>query len=117
MLAIFCLRLAAGMLAAYCCSRRDRSIRAFFRTHFLTALALTALAAVFLRDIAGLWLWLTLASLGLLTVLGSMVWMLENAPGGQRLVILTPFVAILALLQAGYWVREEGEPGGSSPTI
>jgi len=74
------------------------------------ALGLTALAAAFLRDSADVWLWLTLTSVMALAALGSMVWMLDGAPGGRVLMLLTVPLALLALGQAGYCVRDEGEP-------
>jgi hypothetical protein len=110
MLAIFCLRLTSGMLACLLLLSAAQVNPRFFRTHFLTALGLTALAAVFLRDVAGPWLWTTLAGVLVLTALGSMAWMLEGAPGGQVWTLATVPLALSALLQTGYCVREQGEP-------
>jgi hypothetical protein len=81
----------------------------FFRTHFLTALGLTALAAVFLREVADTWLWITLVAALVLAALGSMVWMLEGAPGGQAWTLAALPLTLLALGQAGYCLREQGE--------
>jgi hypothetical protein len=110
MLSIFCLRLASGLLAALLLLSPGQVNPRFFRTHFLTALGLTAVAAAFLRDVADLWLWLTLAGAMALATLGSMSWMLEGAPGGRALMPLTCGVLLLALGQTGYQVRPEGEP-------
>src|SRR5580765_2344389 len=110
MLAIFALRLASGMLAALLLLSAAQVNPRFFRTHCLTALALTALAAVFLRDDADLWLWITLAGIMTLTALGSMSWMLEGAPGGRMLTALAVPVSLLGLMQAGYCVKSQGEP-------
>jgi len=110
MLAIFCLRLASGMLACLFLLSPAQVNPRFFRTQFLTALALTALAAVFVRDDANLWLWMSLGGVMVLTALGSMVWMLDGAPGGRTLLMLATPLAILALGQTGYCVRAEGEP-------
>jgi hypothetical protein len=83
MLASFCLRLAAGMLAALLLLPAGQVNPRFFRTHFLTALGLTAVAAVFLRDAATPWLWLALAGAVAGCFIGSMVWSLDGAPGGR----------------------------------
>src|SRR4051812_1820314 len=110
MLAIFCLRLASGMLACLFLLSPSQVNPRFFRTHFLTALGLSAVAAVFVRDAANLWLWLTLGAVLLLTTLGSMVWMLEGAPGSRLLLILATVLALVALGETGYCVRAQGEP-------
>src|SRR5437764_6687211 len=102
MLAIFCLRLAAGLLAALLLLSPAQVNPRFFRTHFLTALALTAVAAVSLWDMADVWLWLLLAAAMTLSAVGSMVWMLEDAPGGQLLMWLTLPILLAALGLAGY---------------
>src|ERR1700731_1760726 len=85
MFAIFCLRLAAGMLTALVLLSPAQVNPRFFRTHCLTALALTAVAAVFLRDVADLWSWTVLGTAMALASLGSMAWMFEGAPGGPSL--------------------------------
>jgi hypothetical protein len=110
MLSVFCLRLASGMMSCLLLLSASQVNPRFFRTHFLTALGLTALAAVFLRQVADFWLWLTLIALLLSAALGSMVWLLEGAPGGQVWTLTTISLSVLALGQAGYCVREQGEP-------
>jgi hypothetical protein len=110
MLAIFCLRLACGMLACLLILPAASLNPRFFRTHFLTALGLTCVAMLFLHDIASPVLSITLATAVGLTVLGSMSWMLENAPGGRALLVLAVLAELLALPQAGYAVRAVGEP-------
>jgi hypothetical protein len=109
MLALFCLRLAGGMLACLLLLSPARVNPRFFRTHFLTALGLTVLAAVGLRDTAGLWLWLALAAVLGLSFLGSVVWLLEGAPGGRVLIYLTVPALAAALVLAG-----QGR-GGAAP--
>ncbi|HTU16522.1 MAG TPA: hypothetical protein VMG10_00540 [Gemmataceae bacterium] len=96
-LAVFVLRLAAGMIGCLLLlpsgrlrssARQDINPR-FFRTHFLTALALAGLALLCVRDSAD---WLLLSELGTAMVLafvGSLVWGLEGAPGGRTLIVLT----------------------------
>src|SRR5204863_2856612 len=104
MLAIFCLRLAAGLLAALLLLSPAQVNPRFFRTHFLTALALTAAAAVFLRQATDGWLWLLLAAAMVLSAAGSVVWMLEDSPGGRWLIAATPPVLVAALAVAGYQI-------------
>jgi hypothetical protein len=110
MLAIFCLRLAAGLVSMLILLPAAQVNPRFFRTHFLTALALTAVAAVFLRETADFWLWLLLAAAILCSALGSMVWMLEGAPGGRGLIALTAPILLAALGVAGCEVRDQAEP-------
>jgi hypothetical protein len=110
MLAIFCLRLALGLIACLLLLSPAQVNPRFFRTHFLTTLGLTAVAAVFLRDSADLWLWLLLAGVAALSALGSMSWMLEGAPGGRMLMVLTVPPLFGALVLAGHDLRAQGEP-------
>lgn len=97
MLAIFALRLAAGMIACLLLlpsgrsrnpARQDINPR-FFRTHFLTALGLAGLALACVRDSSD---WQILAWLGsalVLAFVGSLIWGLEGAPGGRTFIVLT----------------------------
>jgi hypothetical protein len=102
LLAVFCLRLALGMLACLLLLRpdlggaprpasptTDRVQPGFWRTHFLVALGLLSLAAVWLggEAPAGL-LALLIAGAGL-AFAGSVVWSLERAPLGRTLIVLT----------------------------
>lgn len=96
MLAVFALRLAIGMLACLMLLPSAIINPRFFRTHFLTALALAGVALACVRDEAdGLTLTLLGAALGLAFV-GSLVWGLEGAPGGRAFLVLT----VLALAGA-----------------
>jgi hypothetical protein len=110
MLAIFCLRLALGLMAALLLLSPVQVHPRFFRTHFLTTLGLSAVAAVGLHGTADLWLWLLLAAVMVLAALGSMSWMLEGAPGGKALIVLTLPPLFAALVLAGYTLHDEGEP-------
>jgi hypothetical protein len=101
MLAVFCLRLACGLLTALLLLHPTQINPRFFRTHFLTALGLTAVAAVFLRDTADAWLGAALAAALLLAFLGSVAWHLDRAPGGRLLIGLSVPVFLAALLLAG----------------
>jgi hypothetical protein len=105
MLAVFCLRLAAGLLACLPLLPAAEVNPRFFRTHFLTALGLTALAVLFLHDSAGPWLWLALAGAALLAFAGSVVWHLEGAPGGRAMILLSVPVSAAALLLGGEATR------------
>lgn len=89
MLAVFALRLAAGMIGCLLLLPSHVINPRFFRTHFLTALALAGLALLCVRDRAEgpLLIWLG-ASLGL-AFIGSLVWGLEGAPGGRVFIVLT----------------------------
>src|SRR5208283_3053511 len=85
MLAIFCLRMACGLVGALLLLSPAQINPRFFRTHFLTALGLCALAALFLGETADNWLWVALGSAMLLSFLGSVAWHVEGAPGGRTL--------------------------------
>jgi hypothetical protein len=121
MLAVFCLRLAAGLLGCLLLLKGDtgrgpRSPEAadrvgfkFYRTHFLTALGLACGAALVVRDSAPAGLMAVLIGGMALCVAGSVVWALEGAPGGRVLVVLAPTALAAALV----WLeilRESPEP-------
>jgi hypothetical protein len=97
MFAIFCLRLACGLLGCLPLLSPAQVNPRFFRTHFLTALGLCVVALVLLHASASLALWLTLAAAIVLTFLGSIVWLLEGAPGSRWLLALA-LPAVLAAL-------------------
>jgi hypothetical protein len=89
MLAVFSLRLAAGMVGCLLLLPPTLINPRFFRTHFLTALALACLALLWVRDTAE-WPLLTLLGVAMgLAFVGSLVWGLEGAPGGRALIVLT----------------------------
>jgi hypothetical protein len=96
-LVVFCLRLAAGLLACLLTITSAQVNPRYYRTHFLTALGFTGLALAFAWETAG-WPVLALLVAGLgLALLGSLSWALEGAPGGRVLVVLTPLVLGTAL--------------------
>ncbi len=119
MLALFCLRLAAGLLACLlllspssAAGPRPLVSPRFYRTHFLTVLALACAALLLLRDSAS---WPVLAALGAalgLAFLGSLSWSLEGAPGGTALLVL----ALLALL-AGLALHETAPPASPARAL
>jgi hypothetical protein len=97
MLGIFALRLACGMIGCLLLLSPAQVNPRFYRTHFLTALGLAAVALIFLWDNLDPWLGSFLgASLGL-ALLGSMAWMLEGAPAGRTLIVLAATALALAL--------------------
>jgi hypothetical protein len=103
MLAVFCLRLAAGMLACLLILPAHLVNPRYFRTHFLTALGLTGLAWLFLGPAPPWAAWPLRLLLGAAVVLafaGSFSFALEGAPGGKTLIALTTLTLVGAL---GLW--------------
>ena len=101
MLALFCLRLACGMVGSLLLLSPAQLNPRFYRTHFLTALGLTALAAAAAWEAVAGWLAAALAAALLLALLASITWSLEEAPGGYALIVFTTLAlaAALALLE------------------
>jgi hypothetical protein len=97
MLAIFALRLATGLIASLLLLNPAQVNPRFYRTHFLTGLGLTAVAIVFLWDTADADLGWALGAASGLALLGSIVWMLERAPAGRTLTVLTAMALAVAL--------------------
>lgn len=78
----------------------------FYRVHFLTALGLLVVVALFTGDmadsVAAVSFWLILATSGLACVIGSIVWHLDKEPGGRFIVWMTPVFLLSCLsLQRG----------------
>jgi hypothetical protein len=96
MLAIFCLRLACGLIGSLVLFSPRLVNPRFYRVHFLTTLGLTAVAVVLLREMSGVWVWTAGASM-ILAFVGSLVWSLEGTPGGRILIGLT-FAALVGTL-------------------
>lgn len=107
MLAIFCLRLASGLLGALWLLSPSQVNPRFYRTHFLTALGLAAVALLLLRDQADLALGTALGGSMLLAFSGSVAWSLDRAPAGRSLIVLTTLGLVTALGLA----RTTEEPG------
>ncbi len=100
MLALFCLRLAGGMLASLLLLRPAQINPRFYRVHFLTALTLMVVAAYFLREGADTVTWIALgAGIGL-SFLGSLAWSLDKAPGGVTLIVGATTASVVALLHS-----------------
>lgn len=105
-LAVFALRLAAGMIGCLLLLPSTTINPRFFRTHFLTALALAGLALACVRDSAETPLLIWLGSALVLAFVGSMVWGLEGAPGGRAFIVLTT----LALAGSLIWLEMATSP-------
>jgi hypothetical protein len=100
MLAVFCLRLAAGMLGCLLLLPARRINQRFYRTHFLTALGLACAAWLSLPEGPDFLVWpvrLTMAASLVLTFGGSFVWSLEGAPAGRALIVLSALTLAGAL--------------------
>jgi hypothetical protein len=110
MLAVFCLRLAAGMMGCLLPLAPAQVPPRFYRTHFLTALGLAALSLWLLWGGAGWPLRALLGGGAALAFAGSVVWWLEGAPGGRLLIGLTTLALIVGLLWCETVMRHEGEP-------
>lgn len=97
MLAVFCLRLALGMLASLVLLKPKVMHPRFFRTHFVTALGLTVVAAVSSWDSPGR---IAIIFAVVLTLLGSLTWIFDRPPAGWTLLGLSliAMTASLALL-------------------
>jgi hypothetical protein len=89
MLAVFCLRLAFGMLACLLLLPATQIHPRFYRTHFLTALGLTALAFWGAWDANDMVIRGLIGGAAALSLLAAVVWSLEGAPGGRTLIVLT----------------------------
>jgi hypothetical protein len=111
MLATFALRLACGLIGSLVLLPPAQVNPRFYRTHFLTALGLGAVAGMFLWDRADAGLWWCLGSALVLALEGSVVWMLEGAPGGRTLIFLTGGALALALGLADAAAKEGAELG------
>jgi len=97
MLAVFGLRLAVGMLACLLLLTPSQIQPRFYRTHFLTVLGLATLALVFVWETATGWTGPLLLAGVALAFAGSVVWFLEDAPGGQSLIVLTTLALACSL--------------------
>jgi hypothetical protein len=110
MLSPFCLRLATGLIGSLLLLNPAQVNPRFFRTHFLVALGLSAVALVFswsdgLAAVIVLGLGLALA------FAGSLVWSLEGAPAGRVLNAVT-FVDLLAALVLVEWAEARPDDVG-----
>jgi hypothetical protein len=106
MAAIFCLRLAVGLIAALALLSPAQVNPRFYRAQLWIALGLSVAAGVFVRHTANAILWAALASSVVLAFAGSMVWALEGAPCGRTLIALTG-LALTINLGLAEWNRDD----------
>src|SRR5947209_6808308 len=108
MLGDFCLRLACGLVCSLLLLSPAQINPRFFRVHFLTVLCLTAVAAIFLREVADLWAWGALGAGSAFAFLGALSWSVDKAPGGQSLIVLTSLSVLVALTRCALLTASEG---------
>jgi hypothetical protein len=113
MLALFALRLAAGMLVALLALIPSQINPRFYRVQYLTGFGLAALAGFFtrgllFRDLAGAWLGVLLAASLLMGFLGSVIWSLRNAPGARAVGVFSALL-FTATLGAAEWANAANE--------
>ena len=109
MIAIFCLRLAAGLMAAPLILSPAQVNPRFFRAQNWIALGLTIGVAIFAREFAPPMLWLTLGISMALAFIGSVIWALEGAPGGRWVLALLA-VNLAATLVLAEWSQNNVGP-------
>jgi hypothetical protein len=97
MVAIFCLRLAVGLMAALALLSPAQINPRFFRAQCWIVLGLTLAAAVFARDFAPTSVWVTLGISLTLALAGSVIWALEGAPGGRMVIALAGLALAVSL--------------------
>lgn len=105
----FCLRLAAGLILMLPILNPALIPPRFYRVHFLTALGLLAVVGILFFESATLGFWLTYAAAVLGCVIGSIIWHLDEAPGGRLSVLLTPIALTACLIQGGMLQRPDGD--------
>lgn len=108
MAATFCLRLACGLIVVLPLLWTTQVPPRFYRVQFLTALGLLAVVAFFLRETTCWVFWASFGVSALLCFVGSIVWHLDEAPGGRLLIWLTPPALMACLLAATL-----GQTGGA----
>jgi hypothetical protein len=104
MISVFCFRLALGMLSSLWLLPAPKMHPRFFRTHFLTVLALTVVAGWMVRvtpetshDALENSRWIAWAT-AFGALLGAIAWMFEKPPGGWLLVALCSIGCLTALM-------------------
>jgi hypothetical protein len=99
MLGNFCLRLACGLICSLLLLSPHQINPRFYRTHFLTVLGLTVVAALFLREAADAVTWICLAGGVTCAFAGALAWSLEKPLGGKTLIVLDALCLIVALIK------------------
>ncbi|HZZ78478.1 MAG TPA: hypothetical protein VFE62_08165 [Gemmataceae bacterium] len=105
----FCLRLAAGLILMLPILNPSVIPPRFYRVHFLTALGLLAVVGILFHDTATLGFWLIYGVAALACIAGSIVWHLDEAPGGIITVIVTPIVLTACLVYGGMLARGDAD--------
>ncbi len=105
MAATFCLRLAAGLILMLPILPLAAMPPRFCRVHFLTALGLLAVVGILIHEEATFAFWLMYGAAATGCVIGSIVWHLDEAPGGNVAVFLTPIALAVCLIDGGMLVR------------
>ena len=100
MIALFCLRLAFGLIAALLVLSSSQVPPRFFRVQYLIVLGLLVVAAFFLRDVAELSLWLLIGGAMAVAFIGSIIWHIEGNPG-RGVVLLGALAALGGVLLLG----------------
>lgn len=111
MVAAFCLRLAAGLLLMLPILPAAQIPPRFYRVHFLTGLGLLAVVVVFFFEQADALFWGFFAAAALGCFVGSIVWHLDEAPGGVWAAWLTPVAMTACLIYGGMLERGGDETG------
>src|SRR5260370_33641937 len=97
MLTTFCLRLACGMIGSLLLLSRAEVNPRFYRTHYLIAGGLLAVAAMSAGSGINAGLWWTLGAAALLACLGSILWAIQGNPGSPVIGIASGLVVRTAL--------------------
>ena len=100
MIAIFCLRLAFGLIAALLVLAPSQVPPRFFRVQYLTALGLLAVSGFFLYDLATWPVWLLLGGAMTVAFTGSIIWHINNNPG-QAVILFLAVATLLGMLIVG----------------
>jgi hypothetical protein len=101
------LRLAAGLLLMLPILPTAYVPPRFLRVHFLTALGLLVVAGLFLHGDGNTMFWVLFGVGGSCCLIGSIVWHLEDHPGGAALNWLTPLLLTACMIQGGRLQRGE----------
>lgn len=98
---MFCLRLAAGLIWMLPIVSFAPIPPRFFRVHYLTGVGLLTVAGVFVAEHATMFFWIAFAASVVACALGSIVWHLDDAPGGKGINFLAPVALAACLILAG----------------
>ncbi len=106
MVATFCLRLACGLIACLPFLPLQIVPPRFFRVHYLTALAFISIAPFFLASEVCWGFWAAFGVSLTACFVGSIIWHLDEAPGGRWLNLFSP-VALMSCLLLAHWSATE----------